>query len=210
MAPLPDETRPPAGAARLFHTIVVVGASLGCGGGGEVRAQPDASTPASFGSDDANGQTGARDVTTTRADGAPTSICDCARPGTFRCRACASGKSPIRGRCLDKDGVGCECDPSVAIAAPGDCPHPEQFVCNVSADYTPSTNLGNGVSSADWYAFADCACDPTLPLLPSDCDCERCAFTCAEYDPCSTSTAGVDADRVRYACTCMPPVPSIK
>jgi hypothetical protein len=205
----PDETRPPAGAARLFHTIVV-GASLGCGGG-EVRPQPvaDASTPASFGGDDANVAMGARDVTTVRADGAPTNVCDCARPGTFRCRACASGKSPIRGRCIDNDGVGCECDPSVLIAAPGDCPHPEQFVCNASPD-SASRILGTGFSSDDWYAFADCSCDPTLPLLPSDCDCERCDFTCTDYDTCSASTAGVDAGRVRYACTCLPPLPPIR
>jgi hypothetical protein len=199
VAPPPDETRPPAGAARLFHTIVVVGASLGCGGGGDVRPPADASTPTSFGGD----------VTTARADGAPTNVCDCARPGTFRCRACASGKSPIRGRCLDNDGVGCECDVSVPIAAPGDCPHPEQFVCNASPDYA-SAILGAGFPSDDWYAFADCSCDPTLPVLPSDCDCERCSFTCADYEPCSASTAGMDADRVRYACTCIPPVPSIK
>jgi hypothetical protein len=201
---------PRAAASRLFHTIVVVGASLGCGSSEQPAAPaapgPDASEPPTgsldaSGSSDVAGDAGALVAS-------PVSICDCPRPGEFRCHACASGDAPIQGRCQRVDGTECFCDKSVPIAAPTDCAHPEQFVCS----------LGPGLDAAappsaqtvdDWFAFVDCRCDATGPLMASQCTCEQCTFQCATSTGCDSP--GLDADAsLRWSCACMgvpPPVP---
>src|ERR1700722_10915750 len=167
---------PRAAASRLFHTIVVVGASLGCGSSEQAPATgapgADAAGPP-IGALDASGVPDA--ASDTSAPVVPSSICDCARPGEFRCHACAGGDAPIQGRCQKDDGTECFCDTSVPIAAPTDCAHPEQFVCSsgpgLDAAATPFSLTVN-----DWFAFVDCHCDATGPLMASQCTCEQCSF----------------------------------
>jgi hypothetical protein len=204
------------GASRLFHSIVVMGASIGCGSGRVAPAPVDAARDAadaslgSFG-DDGDAKAGDADAI---GDGAsPRSMCDCARPGTFRCQACASGSAPVEGRCRYSDGTGCTCDESVRIATPTDCEHPEQFVC---ADYpgADATTGGYGVppNIQSWFGFVDCYCDSTRPILASQCTCPQCSLICAGPWTCDTRSSVTDAapDGVRYACECLPPLPTIK
>ena len=185
-----------------------MGASVGCGSGRVAPEPADASR-------DAAGPPDATESDAHPSDGAaaPQSVCDCARPGTFRCTACASGQTPVDGRCPDKDGTGCTCDESVAIATPTDCQHPEQFVCVVYPDSDAMT-AGSGFSSFvnDWYAFVHCSCDPTRPLTPSDCACAQCSFGCATPWSCGDPPSPADASYagVAYACACLPPVTLIK
>jgi hypothetical protein len=180
-----------AGASRLFHTIVVIGTSMGCGTtdtavDGGVAARP------ALGSDDAEVK----------------SICDCARPGTFRCKACASGQMPMLGRCQNNDGEDCTCDESIAIATPTDCAHPEQFECTSGPTSTGPTSA-LGFSSTDWFAFANCTCNPALPFMASQCDAERFVFECAQPWSC-TLTGDAASQTVAYACACLPFLTPIK
>jgi hypothetical protein len=218
----PQPVPKPGGASRLLHAIVVVGASLGCGGTNAGGA-PDAAGDASAGDDRPDDATGSLTVAPDPTEGAapdasgpPHTLCDCARPGTYRCRACESGKAPIHGRCQDSAGIGCLCDESVAVGAPSDCPHPEQYVCAYSPDLDASTS-GYGFYLNDiymWYAFADCWCDSTRPVMASDCTCETCSLACATTDDvCPSGTVGADgamSARVRYACACLPPPTPIR
>jgi len=175
-------------ASRLFHTIVVVGASLGCGGSDKTDLlEAGAGKPST-------------DATTEGGDaGFPGSICDCARPGEFRCPACASGDAPVQGRCPQGDGVGCVCDKSVWIAAPTDCAHPEQFVCAASPELDAAIL---GFASGDWFAFADCSCDTTRPITARQCDCEQCSLQCMTFAGCPSPVSGTDAAALRWSCVC--------
>jgi hypothetical protein len=194
----------PSAASRLFHTIAVVGASLGCGGA-EGVANPSVA--------DASAEAGGDAVEQTAA---PMQLCDCPRPGEFRCKACVSGTPPIEGRCPDSDGRDCTCDSTVAIAAPTDCAHPEQFVCASSPDGGVTTTAENAAFQAgSWFAFADCTCDTTRPIMASQCTCEQCTLHCASWSSCAPVDAGADAGpsfgpiRTSYpwACACenLPP-----
>jgi hypothetical protein len=187
----------------LFHTIVVVGASLGCGGqvsGGPPSGLEDASA----GGDDARGRDLDAAAPGDAGLGGPTSFCDCTRPGTFRCASCGSGDPPVRGRCPQDDGIGCTCDATIAVASPSDCPRPEQFTC---AD--PPTSL-LGTAYFGWYAFADCRCDPNAPVAMSDCaDASRPILSCTTGDNCPPMSPGLLAN-VRYACQCIPMPPVIR
>lgn len=189
------------GPSRLFHTIVVVGASIGCGGG--LAAEPADASDESPGPADADAGAVEEDANAPSIPEAGVkSICDCERPGTFRCAACASGSPPYEGRCRANDGVRCFCDDSIPIAAPTDCEHPEQFVCQ----YLPESDAaieGFGFGVNDWFAFANCACDPTRPLSASQCTCAQCDFRCA--DPWDCAYDGVGAPKgPDYACACLP------
>src|SRR5579863_3603086 len=106
-------------AGRLFHTIVALGAAAGCGPAGdfpqitaEDAAVPDTSVPI--------GPSECAETAQFHCDAtggcacnleAPTSICDCDRPGEFRCHDCVSGP-PVLGRCPNGDGVDCFCNAS--------------------------------------------------------------------------------------------------
>jgi hypothetical protein len=206
---------PASGASKLFHTIVVVGASMGCGASSTVPvpgATADASNGAASNGDASNvdASMGATDSNTSRADAGPMTYCDCTRPGTFRCEACASGGETVQGRCPGNDGVRCTCDESVAIAAASDCAHPEQFVCSLSPDADASTfAFGFGLNN-EWFSFADCWCDSTRPILSSQCTSERAVLTCAigygcPVDVAVVSTSDAAAEAVRFACACLPP-----
>jgi hypothetical protein len=114
--------------------------------------------------------------------------------------------------------VGCFCDDTVVVADPSDCPDPAQFTC-YAAPGTDASVVGYGQYPSDWYAFADCFCDPTLPTLPSQCDCEYCGLRCATGSGCAPGTtaqaafgmsADAASDQVRYACACLPPPVIIK
>jgi hypothetical protein len=198
----------PSEASKLFHTIVVVGASMGCGSSSTVGSQASAADASPT-----DASTGATDVVS-RADAGPQSYCDCTRPGTFRCGGCASGTTPEHGRCPDNDGVDCTCDESVAIAAPSDCAHPEQFVCAILPDVDASLSADDsdyGFGPDSWYAFADCSCDTTRPIMASQCTDERTILTCAVGYGCPSPVddaggfGAAPSDTVRYACACLPP-----
>ncbi len=207
-------------ASRLFHTIVVVGTSLGCGAETTVIAPAGAGDASAGGSDaspndapqsDASPiDTGASDTDTAESEAGPRNACDCVRPGTFRCDACASGMIPIEGRCVLDDGVGCVCDDSVAIAAPSDCALPTQFVCNYAPNVDPafyeSPDAGPGLASApdDWYAFVQCSC--TGPLTSASCTamCPECFLECTTFE-CPPGTVGGASQVVVDACACQPP-----
>jgi hypothetical protein len=205
-------------ASLLFHTIVVVGASVGCGGlavketaagdAGDPRSARDAED-AGGGSRDARDAGDAADPSESAARAmAPVTPCDCARPGTFRCSACASGAPPIEGRCPADDGVACYCDESIRIGAPSDCPYPEQFACRIEPGLDASTAPGV-LYSPDWFAFADCFCDKARPILASQCTCQRCMLGCL-HGACPPGSAGGSSlsAAVDFACACVPtPVP---
>jgi hypothetical protein len=183
---------------------------MGGGGCGASSAAPAPGAAADASSGDApsrDASMSAIDSNTSRADAGPMTYCDCARPGTFRCEACASGGETVQGRCPGNDGVRCTCDESVAIAAPSDCAQPEQFVCSLSPDVDASTyGFGFGVNS-DWFSFADCWCDSTRPTLSSQCTNERFVLTCAIGYGCPVNFAASDAaaEVARFACACLPP-----
>jgi hypothetical protein len=197
--------------SQLFHTVVVIGASLGCGSaaavhtaGGAGGADGNGGAPADAGPRGPKTpfDCAATEDFTCPSDGgactcnanAPLSICDCARPGEFKCTGCIVG-SPISGRCPNNDGVGCYCDTTVAIAAPTDCAHTEQFTCTWLPDY---------------LTFTNCTCDTTAPYLDSMCTCTNCSLACqtAYSCPCPPN-AGLcgfmQHESPRFACACQPP-----
>jgi hypothetical protein len=197
-----------ARASRLFHSIVVVGASLGCGGGSHVSTGFAGAAPGApaEGEPDA-GRSPAQPVVAPAGDGGPAGVCDCARPGTFRCSHCSSDVGPIDGRCPNGDGVDCVCDPTVKIAAPRDCAHPEQFTCALAPGVDAAIGPTNGFGATDWYAFADCACNASVPLDAGQCADAGEVLRCESFDPCAPGTAGRDAFAgVEYACACVPAV----
>jgi hypothetical protein len=178
----------PRPASRLFHTIVVVGASLGCSGSSKTGLpEPDAGKLS----------TGASDAAVDA--GFPAGICDCTRPGEFRCQACASGDTPVQGRCPQGDGTRCVCDTSVPIATPTDCEHPEQFVCAGAPEVAATTP---GFASVDWFAFADCSCDTSRPFMASQCTCEQCSLRCDGFTGCPSLVSATDASVLRWSCVC--------
>jgi len=174
----------------LFHTIVVVGASLGCGGRPPTRGFPvvDAGSSTDWGD----------------AASRPAGVCDCEWPGDFRCEHCRSGIGPILGRCPEGDGVGCTCLHSIEFATPRDCEHPEQFVCAGPPSIGADAGLFWTVSG--WFDFAECSCDPTRPIQASDCDARLGEVFRCEQNPCPF-TPGYGNDVVQYACACVIPPP---
>ena len=190
-----------ASASRLFHTIVIVGASMGCASNPSGSAPSDSGSPPDAG--DASMGSPLHPIVVEPclaldAGAGPCNVCDCARPGMFRCSTCSSGSTPVDGRCPNGDGLGCHCDPSIVIASPLDCPDPAQFVC----DPAPPTNAD--LETAGWYAFARCSCDPMRPTMPSQCADERTRFGCSTLW-CPADAAGGPLGHVGYACACLPP-----
>jgi hypothetical protein len=204
-------------ASRLFHTVVVLGASAGCGGieAGRPAGHSGAATDAAAAPTPEAGVLSPPHIDATAP---PTSPCDCARVGSFRCARCASGAAPVDGRCAANDGVDCICDATVAVADPSDCPSPAQFTCRLAAGSDASVE-GYGPFVSDWFAYADCYCDPTRPVLASQCSCPYCDLQCATGSGCALGTVAEatfggtldgSSDAVRYACGCLPPVPQIR
>lgn len=161
---------------RLFHTLVVVGASLSACGG---RSVHDGNTPASAGSagEGSAGSAGARptlapsdcsdaaqytcqDYTTWSGchcdPAAPRSRADCADPLEFHCQAIKRGPfdPPESGLLVSGDlFVGCVC--MAPALRPEDCSSPEAFLC---ARVQPD--------------FADCHCEPGPCFNGPDCCCQ--------------------------------------
>jgi hypothetical protein len=206
-----------AKASRLFHTVVVVGASLGCGGesvtlsrdapdGASTTKRPDAARDVSASS---------RDVSTTPRDGAegPASYCECERPGTFRCTSCRSGVGPYSGRCPNLDGVGCSCDESIRIASPSDCDEAAQFQCAMAPAIYEDAGSGPLDGQvlfpsatpypAGWFDFVDCSCNAKAPLSARDCADGGVPFSCTKGDTCPRGSPG-SLPNVAYACQCVP------
>jgi hypothetical protein len=202
-----------ARAGSLFHTIVVVGASVGCGStsstaefsaegpskadsGSEAGSSTgptnprDCLLPSQFHCDDTD-----RGTCSCNAD-APNGPCDCPRPGEFRCRECLSGPS-VLGVCPNDDGVDCFCNASIAVASPTDCPHPEQFTCS-----PPPQLIGLDGPNIE---YAECACDPTRPLSASDCT-DNDQFACLGNISCPVGSPAAEAINEPFDCRCLPPV----
>jgi hypothetical protein len=207
-----------ARASQLFHTIVVVGTAMGCGNAPQEVPVPDGSTlPAPDGHDPdplapadcpALGQyecDGGADACTCNLQ-APLGVCDCARPGEFRCRDCLSGP-PVLGRCPLGDGVTCFCNTSIDIAAPTDCAYPEQFTCAPAPLVVEPADASVGLAGVGWFDFGECSCDTTRPIVATDCTCSRCSFACST-DACPSGTAGAALSGVPFDCNCVSsPVP---
>jgi hypothetical protein len=209
-------------AARLFHTVVVLGTALGSACGG--RSSEPASTGSNAGS---AGVAGGGSTVTNPSDCeyiaqfrcesyAPRAHCVCdpslaqnaaacgGAPKLLCAQAvCVSGPEPTI--CLSQTpNVDCHCVPD-APAAPSDCPGgPGQFECSA---YTPE--------------FQGCDCNAALPGNPSDCS-PSDSFECVAYAPsyyaCKCDTALLDeaeclkggsycyytcaSDTPRYGCQC--------
>jgi hypothetical protein len=171
-------------AARLFHTVVVMGTSLGtaCGGrsvenGSDGANTAGATASANGGTQSVSSPNECRYVSQYHCDSyePPTHCrCDPSRPQNaaacggapkFFCAqaVCGSG-SDI---CLKPTAPNADCHClAEAPNAPSDCPGgPGQFECN---SYSPE--------------FQGCACNPTLPANPTDCS-PTDSFECAGYEP---------------------------
>jgi hypothetical protein len=201
-----------ARASQLFHTIVVVGTAMGCGSTQEDTGRSDAGAlpspeAASFGATDCPSPAQYQcDAGSPEACGcnlqAPLGVCDCVRPGEFRCRDCLSGP-PILGRCPLGDGVSCFCNTSIEIAAPTDCAHPEQFACSPAPAVPAPVDASLSFNPGDWFDYAKCACDTTRPLVTTDCSCTSCGLSC-QTGTCPPGTAGAPLSGVRFDCACVP------
>jgi len=184
----------------LFHTLVVVGASVSACAGRSTREQAE---PEAGGSAGAGGSTtgvggtaigtgggvaaGAGGTAGSRPKPSPA---DCGFPAQWSCTSYSTLEgcscdptapaskdectSPFDFHCAElwnADGVDCSCVPG--SLTPDHCGRPEQFSCLHSGDY-----------------FFGCDCDPNAPLEPADCDDEWCTrFTCMSESP-------------RYGCEC--------
>jgi hypothetical protein len=196
----------PPSPSRLFHTVVVVGASLGCG---ETVALPADPIDGGAAREASNPAPDAAPAAKPDGSSGPTSYCDCARPGTFRCEGCASGVGPIDGRCPNEDGVECSCDESIQIATPSDCAVPAQFTCQ------EAPNVDAGVADLhifplDWFEFAECTCNTAAPLNVSDCaDAGPHFWSCVTGDNCPAGSKGAITN-IQYACDCVPPPITIR
>jgi hypothetical protein len=196
---------------KLFHAIVVVGASIGCGGAtsssksGDGGGAGQPTGPLDGSEPDQGAESAAGDACSGSSGcgpSGPRSMCDCARPAEFMCASCPiGGDPPVNGRCLSGDGTGagagCVCDTSVPVAAPTDCPHTQQFNCTAYVGPT---------------AYSSCSCDMTAPLSQSDCAAGT-TFQCGGTWPvCLPVDAGlgvgVGGENQRFACYCGPaPIP---
>jgi hypothetical protein len=170
---------------RLFHTVVVVGAAIGVGCGGQSRTKddgsvdgelppvvladdggviprPDAFWPnqcasyAQFRCDRYSPLEGCRCDET-----APAGPNDCGGNARFFCESfvCPPGET-----CANRKNVGCECRADAPLT-PEDCPDgPGQFECT----YTDPPE--------------SCSCDPERPGHPESCTPTE-AFVCLGYSP---------------------------
>lgn len=199
-----------AGAERLFHTIVVVGAGLplGCGG----RAERS--------SDGAGGSANVDPVISEAGFGGVLEP-----PGIFLPSACASYS---QYRCESYSPLqGCVCDPSSPLG-PEDCGGATKISCDGSycgrgvtcdaaidrhidchcvpdAPDGPDACGGSGQFQCVEYTpeYRDCRCDPARPGTPAACAIPE-QFHCRQYSPvpveCSCDPASVPEDECPTSC----------
>lgn len=176
-------------ASRLFHALVVVGAGIGAGCGGQSRAKADRPAnqelPPVVLADD-GGVIPRPDVfwpnqcasyaqfrcdrysplESCRCDAtAPTGPDACGGNARFFCEAvvCPPGET-----CASRNNVGCECRPDAPLA-PEDCPGgPGQFECRYDEPRE------------------SCSCNPERPGQPEDCT-PTDSFVCLSYSPFNTT-----------------------
>jgi hypothetical protein len=149
---------------RLFHSLVVLGAAMGAGCGGNVEvASSGANTGGGQGGDSTTGSgagdstgtagaggligTGGTTTTTSKVIDDPS---DCEHSSQFVCANCPD--------------CGCMCDPNLP-AGPEDCGGTQHFHCQ---SYDPQ--------------YATCYCDPNSPEKPEDCASPG-YFYCDVQDP---------------------------
>ena len=177
---------PPLRFDRLFHAVVVMGASLpGCGGR-EVSDQTAAPSGISDKTGDADQGAvtldAAQDAATTD-HAAPVSDClssscdaDAVRDAATADHPASAADCPLASQffCADDAGqAGCHCDASAPKSA-ADCANPYQFQC-VSVAYIPQPG-GSGTEQP-----VGCQCNAAA-LTPDQCP-NSTQFTCTTYDP---------------------------
>lgn len=171
----------PRAAARMFHVLVVMGASLG---GCTMRPVGETEGGGATGTTGTTGGKGSSTSTTTGASATGTStVADTSTssapttgsPTTGAVETSAgSTTGPVDGpedcehpqdlHCASySPNVDCYCDPDSPLV-PEDCDHPQQFICEA------------------WWIDAGCSCDPDAPLVPEDCPVPS-SFHCSEYNP---------------------------
>jgi hypothetical protein len=173
--------------SRLFHGVVVVGTTLGCGGRGADRDRPFAQsdTPPP---DPAPGETSPNvapallgSVTPATQPGAPRPE-DCEQPAQFSCMSFAHYPACAYYG-VDCELAQCACDVT-GPAVPDDCEHPQQFHCE------PETYSG-------WVV--GCRCDESAPLQPGECARPQ-QFQCNTSNPYTVCTCNTDAPLDASAC----------
>jgi hypothetical protein len=182
-----------AGISRLFHTVVVIGASMGCGL--EVNPAADAGPGATGPTVRDAGAFADANVDA----GLPQSVCDCPEPGQFVCPSCLGGDTPVEGHCPFEDGVDCQCEPTSGVAGPDQCADPSYYTC------APEPDAGAVVGDPGWFQYAECWCDPTRPTTQAACDSLDAGLQrqCTQVG-CFSALGQLDFD-----CRCRPPLPLI-
>ncbi|HXK20960.1 MAG TPA: hypothetical protein VNG33_24280 [Polyangiaceae bacterium] len=179
---------PPSGE-RWFHTLVVVGASLGGCGGKTVADQPRPESTATAGGTGSSGSAGS-------GGGGISSPDMCAFVGQFMCDDYPTKKN-------------CRCDPE-APADAGACQNPFQYSCVSVPCQATATQLCLGET------YVGCHCEPTA-LTPADCPTPE-QFFCDKVSPffanCACQSPAVDltschsyccqSNNPRFGCACCP------
>ncbi len=171
------------GAARWFHTLVVVGASLSACGGRAVEESPEPNAGGSANAG-ASGSGNPASGSGNSTSGEPRSPYDCQHTEQFNC--------------LDFNSlIDCHCDTSAPLSI-ADCASPFAFQCLVDDVPLPPNTISTGPP------LVGCTC---LQLYASPADCaEPGQFTCTEYSPqysgcrCDASLPGSAADCAQANC----------
>jgi hypothetical protein len=171
--------------SRLFHGVVVVGTTLGCGGHAGDRKAPAASdtSPAPPEPDPALRFAPAVPASTTPATfpGAPRPD-DCDSPEQFSCESfTAYPACAYYG--VDCELAACSCDGS-RPTRPDDCEHAQQFQCE------PGLYGGYVVG---------CECDAMAPVEAAECD-QPQQFQCSASAPDTSCVCNSDAPLDASAC----------
>ena len=111
--------------------------------------------------------------------------------------------------CPQGDGVDCFCNESIAVAAPADCPHPQDFYCVDPSTLLTTLPTNDSPPDGQFVAltnmqFAECLCDSDRPLSQADCAPPR-HFDCSRDPSCDVGSAGAQATSGPFDCDCLPP-----
>jgi hypothetical protein len=180
-------------ADRLFHTLVVVGASLqGCGGKA-AQELASVSQGGGAGASDSGAAAGAA--------GKSLMPSDCVTPADFTCSDYAALTA-------------CFCNPN-APQTRADCADPFEFQCHAfEPSPPPSPNNGQIQINSPVTLYVGCSC--TTPLLrPESCSTPE-AFFCARTEPdfadcrcdpasvCTSEQPCCQSAQPRFGCGCCP------
>ncbi len=166
---------------KLFHCIVVMGAAIGAGCGGEAAPITSGSRDGSAGGPASDGSAGQAQDAAGQAASDGGCFPDGDSPGGFN-------SAPSPGCAYVDPCAGTLEDP----LGPGQCAHPQQLQC------------GNFPPYAQVSTAHGCACDTTAPLVPTDCP-HTSQFSCEDWTtPCGCWCVP-DAPTAPSDCTQPPP-----